>query len=111
MLKRKMLEIMFRDDVHDNEADVFPVTDGAHSLGSLTDAQRRAAVQRVAAVVQAHCQEFVRRAFPPREIPVGIPRLTTVAIATMVWPQMKLDYIDKGCPVLGTGSEDQKDGA
>ncbi len=72
---------------------MLPVTDGAHSLGSLTDEQRRALAQRAAAGVQAHHQEFMRRAFSSREIPVCIPQLTAVAMVTMVWPQRELDYI------------------
>jgi hypothetical protein len=78
----------------DNEADMLPVTDRAHSLRSLSKAERRATEQRAAAVVEAHHKEFMRRAFPPREIPIGIPQLTAAAMMTMVWLQSDLGYID-----------------
>jgi len=78
---------------NDNEGDILPVTDGAHSLGNLTEEERRAAEERAAAVVDAHRQEFMRRDFPHREIPIGIPQLTAAAMMTMVWPQSDLDYI------------------
>ena len=55
------------EEDYDNEVDMFPVTDGAHSLGTLTEEESRAAEQREAAVVEAHHQEFMRRAFPPPE--------------------------------------------
>ena len=61
-----------------NEADMLPVTDGAHSLGSLTVEDRRATEQRAAAVVEVHRQEFMRRA---------------LAMMTMVRPQSYLEYI------------------
>ena len=70
----------------DNRADILPVTDGAHSLGSLTEEERRAAKQRATAVVEAHRQEIMRRAFPLREIPIDIPQLTAAAMMTVVWP-------------------------
>ena len=85
--KRDAKEAEQEDAVDDdNEADVLPVTDGAHShsLGSLTKEERRAVEQRAAAVVEAHRQEFMRRAFPHREIPIGIPQLTAAAMMTMV---------------------------
>ena len=72
---------------------MLPVTDGAHSLSSLTKEERRAAEQRAAAVVEAHHQEFMRRAFPPRKITIGIPHLTAAAMMTMVRPQSNIDYI------------------
>jgi hypothetical protein len=78
----------------DNEMDMLPVTDGAHSLRTLTEEERRAAEQREAAVVEAHRQELMRTAFPPREIPIGM--------------QSRLHC--QCHQVLGTRIEDQRDG-
>jgi hypothetical protein len=84
MPNRRMLEMMAMRQI-------FPVTDGAHSLGSLTVEERRATEQRAAAVVEAHRQEFMRRDFPPREIPIGIPQLTAAAMMAMVCPKSDLN--------------------
>jgi hypothetical protein len=35
----------------------------------------------------------MRRAFPPREIPVGIPQLTAAGVITICRSQKDLDYI------------------
>ncbi len=49
--------------------------------------------QWAAALIKAHCNEFMRKAFPLREIPVGTPQLTAAGMITSSRSQKDLDYI------------------
>jgi hypothetical protein len=66
------------DDDNDGEEAVIPVTDQGDIIGAHTVEERRAVEQRDVALIEAHCQEFMRRVFPSKEIPTSIPQLTAV---------------------------------
>ncbi len=55
--------------------------------------EREAAEQRAAALIKAHHDKFTKRAIPPKEIPIGIPQLTTIGMITICRSQKDLDYI------------------
>ncbi len=81
------------DDDNDRETDAIPTTDKATVMDTFTVDERGAVEQRAAALIKAHRDEFMRRAFPPKEIPVGIPQLTAAGIITRCRSQKDLDYI------------------
>ncbi len=81
------------DDDNERETDVIPTTDKATIIDTSTVDERGAAEQRAAALIKAHRDKFMKRAFPPREIPVGIPQLTAAGIITRCRSQKDLDYI------------------
>jgi hypothetical protein len=62
---RKMLMGPKMND-NDREADVIPATDEAKVKDTSTMEERRAAEQRATALIKAHCDKFMKRAFPPK---------------------------------------------
>ncbi len=85
------------DDDNDRETDAIPTTDKAPTvMDTSTVDERGAAEQRAAALIKAHRDRFMRRAFPPKEIPVSIPQLTAAGIITRCRSQKDLDYITNG---------------
>jgi hypothetical protein len=81
------------DDDNDRETDVIPTTDKATVRDTSTVEERRAAEQMTVALIKALSNEFMKRAFPPREILIGIPQLTAAGMITMCRSQKDLDYI------------------
>jgi hypothetical protein len=81
------------DAKYNEEEDVVPLTDV--TLGKEQREQRRLAAFDTAAVIEAHCLEFMQRAFPPKVVVAEKKKTQSTATAsiTVCRPQSKVDCI------------------